>query len=68
MNQNRINHEEAFEMLQRSGFSTQAINLLWRLRRAYADRGEMDQAALDLRHLQFARWLVETGRLTEQLD
>ncbi len=55
-------------MLQRSGFSRYEINRLLCLCRAYADRGEMDQAALDLRHLQFARWLVETGRLTEQLD
>ena len=67
MNQNQMNHEEAVAMLHRSGFSTQEINLLCRLRRAYADKGEMDQAALDLRRLQFARWLVETGKLTDEL-
>jgi hypothetical protein len=65
---NQMNHEEAVAMLHRSGFSTQEINRLCRLRRAYANRGEMDQAALDIRHLLFARWLVETGKLTDQLD
>jgi hypothetical protein len=68
MNQNQMNYEEAVEMLHSSGFSTQEINLLCKLRRAYADGGEMDQAALDLRRLHFARWLVETGKLTDQLD
>jgi hypothetical protein len=64
---NQMNHEEAVAMLYRSGFSVQEIDRLWRLRRACADRSEMDQAALDLRRLQFTRWLVETGKLTDQL-
>jgi hypothetical protein len=67
MNQNQLNHEEGVVMLHRSGFSAQEIDRLCRLRRAYADKGEMDQATLDLRRLQFARWLVETGKLTDQL-
>ena len=64
---NQMNQEEALVMLRRLGFSAQEINRVCRLRRAYADRGEMDQAALDLRRLQFARWLVKTGKLTDQL-
>lgn len=67
MNQNQMNHEEGVVMLHRSGFSAQEIDRLCRLRRVYADKSEMDQAALDLRRLQFARWLVETGKLTDQL-
>ncbi len=67
MNQNQMNHEEAVVMLHRSGFSAQEIDRLCRLRRACADKGEMDQVALDLRRLQFARWLVKTGKLTDQL-
>jgi hypothetical protein len=54
MNQNQMNHEEGVVMLHRSGFSAQEIDRLCRLRRVYADKGEMDQAALDLRRLQFA--------------
>jgi len=67
MNQNQMNHEEGVVMLHRSGFSVQEIDRLCGLRRIYADKSEMDQAALDLRRLQFARWLVETGKLTDQL-
>jgi len=67
VNQNQMNHEEGVVMLHRSGFSAQEIDRLCRLRRVYADKSEMDQAALDLRRLQFARWLVETGKLTDQL-
>jgi hypothetical protein len=64
---NRMNHEEALAMLRRQGFTEQVIDRLSRLRRVYAKRSEMDQATLDLRHLQFIRWLVQTGKLTDQL-
>jgi hypothetical protein len=66
--QNQMNHDEAVARLQRSGFSTQAIHRLCGLRRAYTDKGEMDQAPLDLRRLRFVRWLVQTGKLTDRLD
>ena len=64
---NQMNHEEAVAMLYRSGFSAQEIDRLSRLRRVYAEKSEMDQASLDLRHLEFVRWLVKTGKLTDQL-
>jgi hypothetical protein len=64
---NQMNHEEALVMLLRLGFSVQEIGRLRRLRRVYAKKSEMDQATLDLRHLEFVRWLVETGKLTDQL-
>jgi hypothetical protein len=64
---NQINHEEELVMLLRLGFSVHEIGRLRRLRKAYARKSEMDQAALDLRHLEFVRWLVETGKLTDQL-
>jgi hypothetical protein len=64
---NQMNHEQALVMLRRLGFSAQEIDRLSRLRRVYAKKSEMDQAALDLRHLEFVRWLVKTGKLTDQL-
>jgi hypothetical protein len=42
------------------------IDRLWRLRRAYTET-EMDQAPVALHRLEFVRWLVTTGRLTDQL-
>ena len=62
----QMNHEEAVAMLRRLGFSAQEIDRLYRLRRIHAKRHEMDQAGLDFRHLQFVRWLVETGKLSDQ--
>ena len=64
---NQMNHEQALVMLRRLGFSAQEIDRISRLRRVYAKRSEMDHAALDLRHLEFVRWLVKTGKLTDQL-
>ena len=64
---NQMNQEEALVMLRRLGFSAQEIDRLSRLRRVYAEKSEMDQASLDLRHLEFVRWLVKTGKLTDQL-
>lgn len=64
---NQMNHEQALVMLRRLGFSAQEIDRLSRLRSVYAKKSEMDQAALDLRHLEFVRWLVKTGKLTDQL-
>ena len=40
---------------------------LCRLRRDYAER-ELGDVSVDLRRLEFVRWLVATGRLTDQLD
>jgi hypothetical protein len=64
---NQMNQEEALVMLRRLGFSAQEIDRLNRLRSMYAKQSEMDQAALDLRRLEFVRWLVKTGKLTDQL-
>jgi hypothetical protein len=64
---NQMNQEEALVMLRRLGFSAQEIDRLSRLRSMYAKKSEMDQASLDLRHLEFIRWLVKTGKLTDQL-
>jgi hypothetical protein len=64
---NQMNHEQAFVMLRRLGFSAQEIERLSRLRSLYTKKSEMDQASLDLRHLEFIRWLVKTGKLTDQL-
>jgi hypothetical protein len=54
------------EKLRKEGFTEQAIARLYQLRRTYG-RDEMDQAPLDKRRLEFARWLVATGRLTDQI-
>lgn len=61
------NHEEAISKLRNLGFSVKDIDRLQKLRSFYAKQHEMDQACLDIRHLQFVRWLVRTGKLTDQI-
>jgi hypothetical protein len=53
--------------LRQAGFSEREIYLLECLRQQYARRiNEQDDLAT-YRRLQFVRWLVTTGRLTEQV-
>lgn len=61
-----MDQQEAYEMLCNSGFTTSEIERLERLRKDYAEK-EHYQPSADQRRLEFARWLVTTGRLTEQI-
>ncbi len=61
------NYKEALERLQQDGFTASEIELLCQLRRDY-QKQELDHVSIDLHHLEFARWLVATGRLTDQLQ
>lgn len=58
--------KEALEQLRQAGFTGQDIARFWCIHKTYG-QDEMDQAALDKRRLEFARFLVATGRLTEQM-
>jgi hypothetical protein len=59
--------KEDLTMLRAKGFTEQTIARLYQLRSRYG-QNEMDQAPLDKRRLEFARWLVATGRLTDQIE
>lgn len=61
---NPISYQEAFQILRKAGFGEAAIDRLYRLRRAYLT-SELDQPPLDHGRLEFVRWLVTTGRLTD---
>jgi len=52
------------EKLLRAGWTLSEINRLCRFRDKYVQT-HMDQADFDIRHLEFIRWLVLTGRLTD---
>lgn len=65
---NWIQYDETeLARLRREGFTERQITRLYQLRRQYG-RNEMDRPALDRLRLEFARWLVATGRLTDQID
>jgi hypothetical protein len=57
-------HEQPAELDVR--FAEEEVGRLERLRRHYADLQYSEQG-LDIRRLEFARWLVRTGRLREDL-
>ena len=62
----QMDYKDALDMLRGAGFSTTEMERLARLRRAYA-YNELDQAPAEYRRLEFIRWLVATGRLTDYI-
>ncbi|MEO7021140.1 MAG: hypothetical protein ABI234_13370 [Ktedonobacteraceae bacterium] len=62
-----IPYQEAVQVLRRAGFVKTEIDRLYRLRQAY-QTNELDQPQppLNLNQLLFVRWLIATGRLTDQ--
>jgi hypothetical protein len=62
----QLNYKERLEALRKGGFTDLEISRLYHLRQVYV-ANPLDQAPADLAHLQFVRWLVEHGRLTDQL-
>lgn len=55
------------DVLQNRGFTQEEIGRLHQLRRAYWER-QAQKATATRRRLEFVRWLVATGRMTEQVD
>ena len=60
-----MDYKEKLEELRRAGFTAQEIQHLYFFRQAYITN-EKDQAPADLSRLQFIRWLVEHGRISDQ--
>lgn len=61
-----MGYKEDREILRKAGFTEAEINRLSKLRRNLAEDGKY-QDLVDYRRLQFVRWLVNTGKLTDQL-
>jgi len=57
---------EELEMLRNNGLAEEEISRLRKLRRDYKTRTRQRILA-ELRRLEFARWLVTSGRLTEHI-
>jgi len=63
---NQIDRQDPCELLRTAGFTEAEIEYLGRLRRAYREKSSWLTPAEE-RRLAFVRWLVTTGRLTEQV-
>jgi hypothetical protein len=61
-----MDHREAEESLNSAGFSESERERLKRLRRAYVEK-ESGHSSTERQRLEFVRWLVSTGRLTDEL-
>ena len=62
-----MDEQEACNRLRQAGLAEREIYYLLLLRRWYAaEQAKLKQCAT-FRRLQFVRWLVRTGRLTEQI-
>ena len=54
------------EILRKGGFADGEVQRLSQLRKDYAER-EKRQEVMDRRRLEFVRWLVTNGRLSDQI-
>lgn len=61
-----MDRKEDREILRKGGFAETEVLQLSKLRIDYNER-EKRQAVADRRRLEFARWLVVTGKLSEQI-
>ena len=61
-----MDRKEDREMLRKVGFAEVEMNRLARLRRDYNERERL-QAIAEHRRLEFIRWLVIIGKLTDQI-
>jgi hypothetical protein len=59
-----MGYKEDREILRKAGFTDAEMNRLSKLRRNLAEEGKY-QELIDYRRLEFVRWLVATGKLTE---
>ncbi len=54
------------EILRKGGFAEGEMQRLSKLRQDYTEREKL-QAVVDHRRLEFIRWLVTTGKLSDQI-
>jgi autonomous glycyl radical cofactor GrcA len=58
--------KEDREILRKNGFAEDEVILLSKFRIDYNER-EIRQALADRRRLEFYQWMVETGKLSDQI-
>jgi len=58
--------KEDREILRKGGFAEHEMKQLSKLRKDYSEK-EKQLATADHRRLEFVRWLVNTGKLSEQI-
>ncbi len=64
--ENPVDYKKADEILNSVDFTESEREHLWRLKRAYMEK-RLSHMSVDHHRLEFVRWLVTTGKLTDQL-
>lgn len=62
-----LDYQQAYNLLHKAGYTFSEIARFICLRQTYQPT-EMDEAPLDYHCLEFARWLVLHGKLSESLN
>ena len=65
-NEEMMNYKEGFEALRRGGFTEEGIQRLSQLRKDHIKLEER-RTSEEYQRLAFVRWLVASGRLSDQL-
>ena len=65
-NEKKMNYKEDLEALRQGGFTENEMQQLSRLRRDRTEL-EMSPTSVEYQRLAFVRWLVATGKLSNQL-
>jgi hypothetical protein len=61
-----MDRKEDRDLLRKGGFAEHEMKQLSKLRKDYSEK-EKQLATADHRRLEFVRWLVNTGKLSEQI-
>lgn len=61
-----MDRKEDREILRRNGFAEAEMNRLSRLRHDHNEKARL-QAIAEHRRMEFVRWLVSIGKLTDQI-
>ncbi len=61
-----MDRKEDRDILRKGGFAEGEVKQLSKLRKEHAEK-ERRNAAIEYRRLEFVRWLVHTGKLSEQI-
>jgi hypothetical protein len=61
-----MDRKEERDILRRGSFSEGELKLLSQLRRVHRERIKLEELEAH-RRLEFIRWLVDTGKLTDQI-
>jgi len=62
-----MDYKAQLESMRQAGLTSLEISRLYRFRQRFVIQ-EQDRSPIDLAHLHFIQWLIQHGKLTDQLS